>query len=168
MGSLEALGVCTIDAGSENQIADLAGLYAGLNKQVFAICDKQTDANKVLIEAQVDTLFMHQEKGFENLVLKNTTKAALDRFADLIEWPAHLTVKYQPDLKAQVADALSDYFGYAKGNWAVADFLAQCSEEEIPEWIRTACIALKGICGGQTAPADDSGKATATLSAAAV
>jgi putative ATP-dependent endonuclease of OLD family len=31
--SLEALGICIIDAGTESQIADLAGLYKGLGKE---------------------------------------------------------------------------------------------------------------------------------------
>ena len=35
--SLEALGVCTIDAGSDSQIADLAKLYHGLGRTVFAV-----------------------------------------------------------------------------------------------------------------------------------
>ena len=143
--SLEALGISTIDAGSENQIADLAGLYRSLNKQVFAVCDKQTDAAKATIEAQVDRLFMHDEKGFEDLVLKHTTQAALERFADLIDWPPHLLTKYV-DPKGQVVEALSDYFGYAKGAWAIADFLAQCSEDETPAWIRAACLDLKAEC----------------------
>lgn len=151
--SLEALGVCTIDAGSENQIADLAGLYRSLNKQVYAVCDKQTDAAKALIEAQVDRLFMHEEKGFEDLVLKNTTQEALERFADLIEWPQHLLAKYV-DPKGHVIAALGEYFGYAKGAWAIADFLAQCSENEMPDWIRAACLDLKGECdpAGPSAP----------------
>jgi len=75
--SLEALGLCVIDAGSETQIADLGGLYKSLGKRVFALCDKQTDADKATIEVQVDHLFMHEEKGIENLILKNTTQDAL-------------------------------------------------------------------------------------------
>src|SRR3546814_11542164 len=82
--SLEALGICTIDAGSQNSIPDMAKLYREIGKRVFAICDKQDAANKALIEAQVDVLLMHDEKGFEDLVLKNTTEEALKRFAKLV------------------------------------------------------------------------------------
>jgi putative ATP-dependent endonuclease of OLD family len=143
--SVEALGVCVIDAGTETQIADLAGLYKGLGKRTFALCDKQSDAATAAIEAQVDRLFMHDEKGFENLVLKNTTPAALERFAGLLTWPPHLLAKY-PNPKTQAVGALTDYFGWSKGNWGIAEFLAQCSEIEIPAWLREACIVLKNVC----------------------
>src|SRR5260221_2845415 len=142
---LEALGICTIDAGSETQIADLAGLYRGLGKKTFGLCDKQSDESKAAIETQVDELFMHDEKGFENLVLKGTTQAAMERFADVLEWPAHILAKY-PAPKANVGAALGMYFSWAKGNWGIADFLAQCSEAEIPEWIRNACASLRQLC----------------------
>ena len=75
--SLEALGICTIDAGGETNIPDMARLYRGLGKQTFAICDKQSAENKALIEAEVEVSLMHAEIGFEDLVLKNTTEAAL-------------------------------------------------------------------------------------------
>lgn len=153
--SLEALGVCVIDAGTENQIADLAALYKGLGKRTFALCDKQSDGDKAAIEAQVEHLFMHEEKGFENLVLKNTTPAALERFAGTLDWPPHLTAKY-PDPKAQAILALTDYFGWSKGNWGIAEFLAQCSENEIPAWLREACVTLKTLCDPPPEPeADD-------------
>lgn len=142
---LEALGVCTIDAGGEKSIPDLAKLYRDLGKQTFAICDKQTEEHKALIQDQVGTLFMHDEKGFEDLVLKNTTEGALKRFAGQLEWPSHLKAMY-PAPEAQAQEALSEYFGWAKANWGVADFLAQCTEAEIPLWLREACIALKTAC----------------------
>jgi putative ATP-dependent endonuclease of the OLD family len=103
--SLEALGICTIDAGSETQIADLAALYRGLGKRTFGLCDKQSEPSKAAIETQVDQLFMHGEKGFEDLVLKNTTQAAMKRFSDSLAWPPHILSKY-PDPKADVIAAI--------------------------------------------------------------
>lgn len=142
--SLEALGICTMNAGTDSQIADLGGLYRGLGKTVYAVCDKQTAANEAVIKAQVDELFMHTEKGIENLVLKNTTTDALERFADLLTWPQHLSQKY-PDPKADVVNAVCDYLCWAKGNWGLADFLAQCTEDEIPQWIRETCIRIREL-----------------------
>lgn len=147
--SLEALGICTIDAGTESQLADLGGLYRGLGKTVYAVCDNQTAANEAAIRAQVDELFMHAEKGIEDLVLKNTTAIALERFADLLEWPQHLAAKY-PDPKADVVNAVGEYFGWAKGNWGIADFLAQCNENEIPEWMRETCIRIRELSQSPT------------------
>ncbi|WP_422155725.1 AAA family ATPase [Vreelandella titanicae] len=143
--SLEALGVCVVDAGSETNIPGMAQLYRELGKHTFAICDRQDDGNKELIEAQVDLLLMHGEKGVEDMVLKGTTEEALKRFTQLIDWPQHLSQKY-PDLEAQAAAALSDYFTWSKGNWGIADFIAQCSEVEIPEWLREAALQLKAAC----------------------
>jgi putative ATP-dependent endonuclease of the OLD family len=143
--SLEALGICTVDAGSASNIPGMAQLYRELNKRTFAICDKQDDGRKALIEAQVELLLMHEENGFENLVLKGTTEEALKRFAKLIDWPRHLKVKY-PDPEPQAAVALAEYFARSKGSWGIADFLAQCSEVEIPDWIREACLKLKLAC----------------------
>ena len=151
--SLEALGICVIDAGSETQIADLGALYKSLGKRTFAVCDKQADAAKAAIEAQVERLFMHDEKGVEDLILKNTTQAALGRFADQLDWPPHLLAKY-PDPKAQAAAALGAYFSWSKGNWGIAEFLAQCSEAEIPQWLRDACVTLKALCDPPLQPAE--------------
>lgn len=142
--SIEALGICIIDAGTESQIADLAGLYKGLGKRTFGLCDKQTDLAKAAIKAQVERLFMHEEKGIEDLIFKNTTQDALERFSDALDWPPHILAKY-PNPKANLIAALKEYFGWAKGNWGIADFLGQCSEAEIPSWIRDVCLELKAI-----------------------
>jgi len=152
--SLEALGICTIDAGGDTNIPELAKLYRNIGKRTFAICDRQSDAQKALIEAEVETLFMHDEKGFEDLVLKNTTHDALKRFTKLIDWPQHLQQEY-PDPEAHAQDALSEYFCWKKADWGVADFLAQCSEDEIPQWLRDVCTALKRICELVLAEGDD-------------
>lgn len=149
--SLEALGVCIIDADGEKNLPGMAELYRKLGKRTFALCDKQTDEQKLLIEGQVDLLLMHDEKGFEDLVLKGTTDAALKRFAAALDWPQHLKQQF-PDPGAQASDSLAAYFGWAKGNWGVADFLAQCSEEEIPKWLRDAALQLKESCTPPMAP----------------
>lgn len=153
--SLEALGICTLNAGSDSKIPSIAKLFKGLGKRTFAICDKQEAANQVLIESEVELLLMHDKKGIEALVLDGTSDAALQRFAGLVEWPQHLVTKY-PDPVAQAREAISEYFAWTKGNWGVADFIAQCSEAEIPEWLRHACEKLMQVCDpvsveGQTA-----------------
>ena len=140
--SLEALGICILDAGTETQIVDLGDLYRSLGKTVYGFCDKQSEADEAAIKAKVDELFMHSEKGLEDLVLKNTTTAALERFADLVTWPQHLVTRY-PNPKDDVAAALSDYFRWSKGNWGIADFLSQCTEDEIPQWLRDCCVKLR-------------------------
>ena len=149
--SLEALGVCTVDAGSDTNIPGMAQLYRELGKRTFALCDKQDEGNKALIDAQTELNLMHDYGGFENLVLNGTSEEALQRFAKAFDWPKHLLQTY-PDPAHQPADALKDFFAWSKGTGGIADFLAQCSESEIPQWLRDACLALKTACAPAPAP----------------
>jgi putative ATP-dependent endonuclease of the OLD family len=153
--SFEALGICTIDAGTDSQIAELGKLYSALGKTVFAVCDKQTPISQQAIEAQVHTLFMHDQSDFEKVVLKNTTPTAMQRFIASVQLPPHLTQKY-PDPSAGAAEVLSDYFNWSKGDWGIAEFLEQCDESEVPEWIRATCHALRNLCQPPKADSGDS------------
>ena len=156
--SLEALGVCILDAGSETQIAVLAKLYSQLGKRVFGLCDKQSDNDKAAIEAEIEQLFMHEEKGFEDLVLKGTTEDALKRFAASYDWPGHLKHDF-PDPAANIQAAMRELFEWGKkGHWVAADFLAQCEEAEIPVWLRDAAHSLKGLCEPPLPAADPEGE----------
>jgi putative ATP-dependent endonuclease of the OLD family len=150
--SFEALGVCTVDAGGDGQIADLGKLYINLGKSVYAVCDQQEPASQAKIEASVTKLFMHGESDIEKLVLKNTTQAALDRFIDAIQWPPHLVTAF-PNPKSNPVDALGKFFEWSKGNLGLAEFIAQCNEAEIPDWIRQMCRDLRDLC---EPPAPDS------------
>ena len=167
--SLEALGICTVDAGTDTQIADLGDLYRSLGKTVYGFCDKQAAAGEAAIRTKVDELFMHSEKGFESLVLKNTSTAALERFADLVDWPPHLA-KSHPDPKSNIADAARKYFLWSKGSWGIADFLSQCVEDEIPMWLRDCCVRLRELAqpvaegassAGNESAGDDAGEGSA-------
>jgi putative ATP-dependent endonuclease of OLD family len=98
--------------------------------------------------------------GNQHLILKNTTQAALERFANALDWPPHLLAKY-PNPKANAIAALKEYFGWSKGNWGVAEFIAQCSEAEIPLWMREACITLKAACDPPPPPPAEEGEGAA-------
>lgn len=144
-GSLEGMGICTVDAGGETNIVDIASLYRGLGKRVFAACDKQPAEVETALNAAVDALFMHDKTSMEKLILDGSMAAALERFADIIDWPPHILADH-PAPKSALHEALLKYFGWSKGNWGVADFLAQCDEGEMPEWIRETCATLKELC----------------------
>ena len=143
--SLEALGVCVVDAGGEKNIPGIAKLYRDLGKKVYAICDEQSDHDKALIEEQVDLLLMHDEKSFENMAMNNTTEEALERFAEQVDLPPDLEQKY-PDPKMQASDVLTEYFDRSKGSGGIADFIAQCKVDEIPQWLRDAATKLRSVC----------------------
>lgn len=140
--TLESLGICTIDAGSENKIKGLANLYSSLGKEVYAFCDKQSEESKAAIEAAVDMLFMHQEKGFEDLVIKNTSEDAIKRYIEEIEWPEKV-LRRCPQPEKEPIKAFRLYLIDKKAEKAAAEFLVQCNEDEIPSWLREACIAIK-------------------------
>jgi putative ATP-dependent endonuclease of the OLD family len=129
----------------DSNIADLGKLYGALGKTVYALCDKQEVPSQAAIEAQVAKLFMHEETAIEKLVLNNTTQAALVRFIDTIELPPHLVAKY-PNPKTSAVGVVAEFLGWAKGNWGLAEFLSQCHEAEIPEWIRNTCRELRELC----------------------
>lgn len=143
--ALESLGICTISADSDSQIISLGKLFRALGKEVYAICDLQTDEAKTEIEKHVDKLFMHAEKGFENLILKNTDPAVISRIAKTMNWPADLKRKY-PKPEGDAVNALTDYFSRTKGTGGCAEFLVQCSEAEVPVWIKEVFEQLKAIC----------------------
>ena len=149
--TLEALGICIMDAGGEDNILGFAKLFRSLGKRIFAVCDRQSDEKKVAIEAQVDQLIMHEEVGFEDLILNNTTIDAMQRFSDRISWPQHI-LNSCPSPKDCLQECLREYFEWSKGNLGIADFLAECTEDEIPQWIRQACLHLKQLC---ELPAED-------------
>lgn len=144
--SLEALGICIIDADGEKNVSGMAQLYRELGKTVFAICDKQNDDNKTQIEKQVDLLLMHDEKGFENVVLNGTSEEVLRRFAQVIINKDEGLAQKHPNWKTDPKPLLRKYFTQTKGNWGVADFFAQCEEKEFPIWVRNAVQRLKNAC----------------------
>ena len=44
---------------------------------------------------------------------------------------------------------MAELFEWGKANWVSADFLAQCSEAEVPEWLRQKAAELKELCDPQ-------------------
>lgn len=143
--ALEALGICTICADSDSQIISLAKLYKGLGKEVYAVCDLQDEKTKLEIENNVDILFMHCEKGFENLVIKNVDPAVITRIIKTISFPTHILKKYITP-ESDPLNSLYDYFVWSKGSGGCAEFLLQCSETELPKWIKTVCEKLRTVC----------------------
>ncbi|WP_340160734.1 AAA family ATPase [uncultured Hoeflea sp.] len=146
--TLESLGVCTLDAGSESKIIAMAGLYRDLGKEVICACDAQDAAVTANMEAALDVVLMHGEKGFEKMVLAGTTVAAMERYIASITWPEALKAQF-PNPNADLANAMQTYLSKYKGEGVAADFLVQCEFEEIPEWIREACLAIQKFCVGE-------------------
>ncbi len=143
--SLESLGICVIDAETETQIADLSKLFRSLGKKVYGLCDMQSEDSKSSIEANLDKLFMHNEKGFEKLIVNNASIDAIKRYIEGIDWPPHLRQKLEDPL-TKPKTALFLYLKDKKGEGRCSDFIAQCNKSEIPTWIKTTCKELVSIC----------------------
>ena len=58
---------------------------------------------------------------------------------------------------ASTALSVSVLSGWGKGHGGLADFLVQCTEVEIPQWIRDTCVQMKAI--PPPPPAKDDGEA---------
>lgn len=147
--SLEALGIAVIDAGTDSLIAHLGNYYRKCGKQVFAVFDLQEKLQRDAITAAVDYPFEAPEKGFENVIVNRAAEPALRRYAlQLVtdgDWPTHLAAK-QPTAAMpadSLRDAMREFFKWAKGNGAAADFLAICARNEMPEVIVNTLAAIK-------------------------
>lgn len=140
--SLEALGVAVIDAKTDSQVAPLGNFFRALGKTVFAVFDKQDEAQLALIRAAVDHPYESHMKGFESLVLQGTSEDAIRRYALGVvadgEWPQHL-IRLMPSAESDLPtlrNALSEYFAWGKGSGQAADLLACCTGwSEMPEYV---------------------------------
>ena len=149
--SLEALGVAIVDAETDSQIAPLGEHYKKLGKIVFAVFDQQSVEQREAILAAVKYPFEATEKGFENILLNGTTEVALRRYAASLvtdgDWPTHLIAK-TPTPAIPYAELLAnmrEFFKWAKGHGAAADFLMSCSREEMPKFMVDALVAIQVV-----------------------
>lgn len=165
-GSFDALGIAVVDAGTDSQIAPLSSYFKGLGKTVFTVFDKQEAVQLAQIQAACDHAFESPEQGFENLILNHSDAAALRRFANDLEangeWPQHLAVNppsgWADD--AAMRAGLLIYFKWQKASGSVALFLENCTEIEMPTYVRDTIAAIKALVSpapppqAQAAPVD--------------
>ncbi|ACB85097.1 ATP-dependent nuclease [Natranaerobius thermophilus] len=153
--TFEELGISVINAKGDSYIAQLAEHFKNLNKQVFAICDKQSDENRQAISENVDLPLVSEEDGFENIVLKHSDEDALKRYAFMIveeEWPPHLN-NLKPNeamTSEEIQKSLFEYFKWAKGSGSIADFLGTCSKDEIPNYIISVLNKIREFVEGES------------------
>ena len=147
--TLEALGVGVIDAGTDTQIAPLAKYFRTLEKTIFAVYDKQADESaNVAIKAEVANAFESPENGFERLITKHSAETALRRHGiELVNegrWPTNMK---NPPTEAMAADdvreSMMGYFKDKKGEGAAAEFLSECTKDEMPKFITMALADIR-------------------------
>lgn len=159
--TLEALGIAVINAETDSQIEPLGKFFKGLGKTVYAIFDKQVEKNRKAIFAAVDHAYEGPEHSFEELIINHAKDTSLKRFAEKLvsdgEWPDHLKSKKPKasSTTSDIKDSLFDYFKSTKGAGSAADFLAQCSVNEIPVYIRKTILSIKEDVEGKKEDNDE-------------
>ena len=157
----DSLGIAVFDVGTDSQIETFGEFFTKLGKSVFAVYDHQEDpARKGAISDAVDHAFESPESNCENLVLRHGNLDALRRFALLLvengSWPPHLS-EVEPEENASERDlkrALKKYFNYSKASFGIAELLAQCSIDELPEFVVDTIETITGIVRGEAAEAE--------------
>ncbi|WP_144941810.1 ATP-dependent endonuclease [Paenibacillus sp. 32O-W] len=156
--TLEELGFAVVNAEGESQVAPLGEYFRGLGKATFAVFDKQNDTDKAAIEKSVDHPFEALERGFEDVILNGSQESALRRYAMLLvntdEWPAGLSAQKPFDgiELTELKKSLRVFFGKSKATGVTADFLGQCSKEEMPEFIISTIQSIQAIVEGNIIP----------------
>lgn len=136
--SLDGLGVSVIDAQSDSQISPLGEYFRNLGKKTYAVYDKQELDASLQIANSIDHAYESKEKGIENVILNGSDVNALRRYAVSLvaekEWPEHLAslTPHSDMFDEDVKKSLLEYFKSRKGAQAIANFLSQCSKDEMP------------------------------------
>jgi putative ATP-dependent endonuclease of the OLD family len=161
--TLEELGFAIVNAEAESQVAPLGEYFRGLGKTTFAVFDKQDNASKAAIENSIDHSFEAQEHGFEDVILNGSHESALRRYAMLLvgaeEWPSGLNVQkpFEDIEMAELKKSLRVFFRKSKASGVTADFLGQCSKDEMPEFIISTLQSIQAIVERNTAPYSEDG-----------
>lgn len=145
--SLEALGVSIIDAETDSQIEPIGTLLRTLGKRVYAIYDKQQDAQREKIVASVDLGFESTTETFEKLIIDNVPVSRLKAFAKGLvladDWPSHITTPTDTTTDEEIKNLLHKYLRWSKGAGAAANLIECCELNEIPEFIKTVIESIK-------------------------
>jgi len=165
--TLEGLGVAFVDALGESNVAPLGAFFKDLGKTVFAVFDKQTPADLATIQAAVHHSYESPTKGFEALVLTQTSEAALRAYALGVvaagDWPPHLAAKTPTVMTAlkDLQEALGEYFKWSKGTGDAGDLLTSCAAADMPAYVRDTVLAITQVVEPlPLAPAPASASAT--------
>jgi len=147
--SFEALGIAVFDAETETQVSTYGKYFKALNKQVFAVFDKQTPEASAEITENVDFAYESAYKGFEDQLLEETAIESLRRFAlELIEddlWPTHLSA-YEPSPTSsdeELRASLKRYLRWSKGAAGAAEIIGTSTRKEMPISIRKILKDIK-------------------------
>ncbi len=149
--SLENLGMSICDAGSDSQIATLGAFFRKLGKETYSVFDLQETKEELEIRDNVDYPYMSPYKGMEKMMIEEfdieMAKTYMTELINENNWPTHLAQRHPSpiDTDETLKAAFLDYFKDDKGSGRIADFLSQCTEAQIPKFIKDT---IKSINNG--------------------
>ena len=149
--SFEAMGVAIFNAESENNIPIFGDFFKNLEKETFAVYDRQNAANRAKIEASIDYCYESKHQGFEDLIIEETDREILlDYVQDLHDdgdWPGHISVDVNVrDMDGgDFDDALLDYLTWQKAAGSCAEIISLCTIDELPETLKDQIAEITNI-----------------------
>ncbi|MFI8633584.1 ATP-dependent nuclease [Microbacterium sp. NPDC077663] len=142
---LDTRGWAIFNAQGETNVADAAGFFRSLGKQVASVFDKQPAGRFAAISANSDLTFEQPYAGFEDLIVAEVPPASQRSYIEgLIAagvWPQHISEPEDAD--AAYAAALGNLLKGKKGDGYASDLLAGLGESDFPATMSTVLEGLK-------------------------
>lgn len=140
--SFEAMGVAIFNAESENNIPIFGEFFRSLEKETFAVYDRQSASNRIKIETAVDYCFESKHQGFEDLIIEETDREILldyvQELYDEGDWPTH--IKVEEDVREMddndFDESLLDYLSWQKAAGNCAEIISLCDLDEMPNTLK--------------------------------
>jgi putative ATP-dependent endonuclease of OLD family len=143
---LDTRGWAIFDAKGETNVAEFAGFFRGLGKDVACVFDQQPAARLAEIRSNSDHAFEQPYAGFEDLILAEVPIAAIRGYVDALlgdgGWPPHVT-KPAGDTDAAYTKAIKKLLIKNKGDCYAADLVAGLAEVDFPPSMVTVIDGLK-------------------------
>jgi putative ATP-dependent endonuclease of OLD family len=149
--SFEAMGVAIFNAESENNIPVFGGFFGSLEKETFAVYDRQSHANRTKIEAAVNYCFESKHQGFEDMIIEETDREILLDYVQELhddgDWPTH--IKVEEDVRdmddSDFDEALLDYLSWQKAAGNCAEIISLCDIDEMPDTLKEQIAEITGL-----------------------
>lgn len=151
--SLEAMGIAVFNVASDTALIEFGKYFRRLGKIVFAVYDKQTAERQAAIEKEIAYPFQSEYKGFEVLLVEETSiEVVKDYYKSIVSaggWPDKLKNQLVNEVIGKDEDykaAIFEFLKRNKGAYAAADLISFAEESrQIPKSIRSVFKKLRDI-----------------------
>lgn len=132
---LSALGYCFVNSQTDSQILNHTNALANLGKHISVFCDAQDSVERAAIEDVADEAFIHDYQRIEDLLIDGFSQDLKNRLATQFEWP-QFVLDSVPNPQIDIDKALKRYLKKTKGTGGAMVLLSDCSEDEVPEFLK--------------------------------